>query len=154
MQAVLQIHDRQQSIEQVGTVVASHDEGVGAVLGVEFAGQRFQQILQGDQTFKVTIFIHHKRHLGIGVAEVIQQFHAGERLQNKMRRLGQGRQIHLLAFDGLGEQFLGVDHTEDVVHLAVADGKAGVRCRHQAFVVDVQRLGDIEVDDVFARYHQ
>ena len=108
LQTVLQLGQRDQAIEQPAAVGAPEGPVVLAILLLEIPRQRLQQILLGDQSLQLAIFVPHQRHLFAVGAEVVEQLDAVEGLGQQAALLGQGSQIDGLPLD------IGVQHLADI----------------------------------------
>ena len=85
---------------------------------------------------------------------MLQQFHAGQRFRHENGGLQIGAKIRVFTTQGLGQKDLGINDAQYFVKTPFAYRKAGVLGRLNALQIFVQRLIDIQVDDVAFRNHQ
>ena len=84
---VFEFRDRNQTIEQPTAVRPLHGPGVLGVARLEFARNRFHDVLQGDDSEDLTVLIDHEGKLNPRGTEILQQLHSGETFGHKNRRL-------------------------------------------------------------------
>ena len=68
--AVLQLRDRDQSVQQPGAVLTLHRPRFLADSRLEFSGHRLQHVLEGDQALDFAVLVDDEHHLRAGRPEV------------------------------------------------------------------------------------
>ena len=84
---VLQLGRRDQAVDQPAAVVAAAPPTSLRPGGAEFAGDRLQHVAHGDHALHLAVFVDHEHQLRARCAELLEQFHAGQRLGHEHRRL-------------------------------------------------------------------
>ena len=155
IQTVFELGHGDVTVEQPAAVLALHGPRGLGVARLEFAGDGFDQVLQGDDALHLAVLVDHKRHVHVGQTEVVQELHAGDGLGHVKRALQ-----HLIAqllcrvFQGTGQPLAGVDHAHDVLDTPLHHREAGVVGLFDAVEVVGKRIVHVQKHDVGARHHE
>jgi hypothetical protein len=117
-------------------------------------GDGLEHVLQCDHALDLAVLVDHQRHVHVVGAEVLEQLHAGLGLGHEHGRLQVAGQVGLFAAQGLGQDLARGGNAEHGLGAALADREAAVLGALDLLQVDLERILDVEVDDVGARDHQ
>ena len=125
-------------------------------MGLELAGNGFNQILQRDNALHFAVLVDHEGHLLVRGAKVVQQLHAGNCLRHIERGL-KGLILELLlalVAHRLRQPLAGIEHANHIVHIATHHGIARMVGLLHAPQIDFQAVVNVQADHVATRHHE
>ena len=153
VQPRLELADRHQAVEQPGAVVAPGGPGVGLRAGLQLAGDRFEQVVRRHQPLHHAVFVDHEHDAPRLLAELLEQFHARQRLGHEQRR--QRLQFHAgVVLGPERQQPRHADHAQHVVERTAAHRIPGMRALAAHLpqaLADAQ--GRVQPMDIGTRHH-
>ena len=124
---------------------------LGVELVLDLADDLLDHVLQRDHAAHPAVLVEDGRQVDLLGEHAVEQPVEGQGLRHEGEVPGHA----LERFEGLGaaEQVLDVDHADDPVERAVAQGEAGVAALPRDLEVGLERLLGVEIDHVGPRHH-
>ncbi len=124
-------------------------DGLGVSGHVRFSKQLLSDILQPHRAGDAAVLVHDDRHVGLGLAEELQQRLDRLLFRHKMNRLYQPVQRHA----GPQQKLAQMDHPDHIVDVLDVDGDLRQAVLAHAVAHRLDRVGDGAGDHVHAMLH-
>ena len=118
---ILHFGNRNDAVEQPGTILASSGPAVIGLLGLKFTGNSLQYVTRRHQAEHFAVFIHDKRERHVGFTEMLQKLHPGKRLWHIRNRHQIVGEVRFARIQNLLQKHFGGADALHIVQTANAD---------------------------------